>query len=262
MTLWNNEVHAQSEQSFNLLDFGAIGDGNIDDSQILGKIIGPKSLSDYPTPTPDSWLEISKVDGLYVSGDGIIDGRRQVWWKTCRGNDCPRRPATAAFISCNNLTLRGLTFVNSSRNHISIRSCNNVIISRLIIQAPGDSVNTDDIDITFFKFCCDQPMLHCNSMLSDDCVAITNESHDINITKVHCGPGHGISIGSLGKGGGNDTIQNVHVWNCTFKDTTNGARIKTWQEGLGFARNIIYEDLLFENASNPIIIDQFYCPGQ
>ncbi|KAL2926497.1 hypothetical protein RDABS01_019448 [Bienertia sinuspersici] len=127
---------------------------------------------------------------------------------------------------CNNLALRKLKFFNSSGNHITIQSCNNVLVSHLHIQAPGDTPNTDGIDISFSSGI---SIIKSVIATGDDCVAIANESRDINITGVTCGPGHGISIGSLGKGGGRDTVENIHVRNCTFKGTQNGARIKTWQ---------------------------------
>ena len=44
-----------------------------------------------------------------------------------------------------------------------------------------------------------------------------------------------------------------------FTGTTNGARIKTWQGGKGYARNIRFEHILCQECDNPIIIDQFYC---
>ena len=37
------------------------------------------------------------------------------------------------------------------------------------------------------------------------------------------------SIGSLGKDGAYNTVEEVNVSNCTFTRTQNGARIKTWQ---------------------------------
>ncbi|CAA7025426.1 unnamed protein product [Microthlaspi erraticum] len=61
----------------------------------------------------------------------------------------------------------------------------------------------------------------------DDCVAINGGSYNINISHVACGPGHGISIGSLGRGEFNETVENVKVTHCTFNGTSNGARIKT-----------------------------------
>ncbi|MCL7024771.1 hypothetical protein MKW94_002052 [Papaver nudicaule] len=41
----------------------------------------------------------------------------------------------------------------------------------------------------------------------------------------------------------------------------NGARIKTWQGGSGYARDIRFEDIYFESVDHPIIIDQYYCNG-
>jgi len=36
-----------------------------------------------------------------------------------------------------------------------------------------------------------------------------------------------ISIGSLGRDGSYETVEEVYVKNCSFTNTTNGARIKT-----------------------------------
>jgi hypothetical protein len=37
------------------------------------------------------------------------------------------------------------------------------------------------------------------------------------------------SIGSLGKDGAYETVEEVHVKSCAFKGTQNGVRIKTWE---------------------------------
>lgn len=70
------------------------------------------------------------------------------------------------------------------------------------------------------------------------------------------------SIGSLGKKGAEDRVEDVRVSDVVFLGTSNGARIKTWQGGRGYARNIHFERLLFHHTNNPIIIDQFYCDHQ
>lgn len=41
----------------------------------------------------------------------------------------------------------------------------------------------------------------------------------------------------------------------------NGARIKTWQGGKGYARTITFENIIINSSDNPIIIDQFYHAG-
>ncbi|KAG6413841.1 hypothetical protein SASPL_126556 [Salvia splendens] len=66
-------------------------------------------------------------------------------------------------------------------------------------------------------------------------------------------------IGSLGRSGNLVQVENINVTNCIFNDTTNGARIKTWQVGRGYLKHIAFERLTFNNVKNPIIIDQNYC---
>ncbi|XP_070004078.1 polygalacturonase-like [Nicotiana tabacum] len=70
-------------------------------------------------------------------------------------------------------------------------------------------------------------------------------------------PGKG--IGSLGKGGNFAQVESIHVSNAFFYGTTNGARIKTWQVGRGYVRDVIFENLEFNSVKNPIILDQNYC---
>ncbi|CAA7025430.1 unnamed protein product [Microthlaspi erraticum] len=65
-------------------------------------------------------------------------------------------------------------------------------------------------------------------------------------------------VGSLGRGGILDKVQNVNVRHCVFTGTLCAARIKTWSGGRGFARNIVYEDITLINSRFPIIIDQQY----
>ncbi|XP_008228378.1 PREDICTED: polygalacturonase-like [Prunus mume] len=67
------------------------------------------------------------------------------------------------------------------------------------------------------------------------------------------------SVGSLGANGALEEVNNVYVKDCSFSGTTNGARIKTWQGGSVYARNITFEKITLDAAKNPIIIDQFYC---
>ncbi|KAI3854329.1 hypothetical protein MKX03_012791, partial [Papaver bracteatum] len=62
----------------------------------------------------------------------------------------------------------------------------------------------------------------------DDCVSIGKSSSYVYIRDCHCGPGHGISIGSLGEDGHLAEVHNIHVERVHFYGTMNGARIKTW----------------------------------
>ncbi|KAI3706825.1 hypothetical protein L6452_24817 [Arctium lappa] len=95
--------------------------------------------------------------------------------------------------------------------------------------------------------------------IGDDCVAINGGTYNINVTRVACGPGHGISIGSLGRDSTFAAVEQIHVQNCNITGTQNGLRIKTVPYGKGYARGIVYQDIHLKNVENPIIIDQHYC---
>ncbi|KAF4358183.1 hypothetical protein F8388_009466, partial [Cannabis sativa] len=93
----------------------------------------------------------------------------------------------------------------------------------------------------------------------DDCISIVSGSKNITATDITCGPGHGISIGSLGGGHSEAHVSDVFVRRAQFYETTNGVRIKTWQGGVGEASNITFQDIEMHNVRNPIVIDQNYC---
>lgn len=63
----------------------------------------------------------------------------------------------------------------------------------------------------------------------DDCVSIQTGCSNVYIHNVNCGPGHGISIGSLGKDHTKACVSNITVRDVTMHNTMNGVRIKTWQ---------------------------------
>ncbi|KDP34800.1 hypothetical protein JCGZ_10580 [Jatropha curcas] len=68
-----------------------------------------------------------------------------------------------------------------------------------------------------------------------------------------------LSVGSLGKYPDEDDVSGILVINCTFSNTTNGARIKTYSDsGPSNAFGIVYQDIIMNDVKNPIIIDQKY----
>lgn len=148
--------------------------------------------------------------------------------------------------------------VNSKNAHLQLFGCNNIRIRNVKITAPDDSPNTDGIKIGSSE---NIRISRTSISTGDDCIAIVSGSRNINITDVFCGPGHGISVGSLGRYPNEKNVEGVTVKNCTFKETTNGVRIKTWASPQpSVASGFTYENLFMDNVQNPIIIDQLYCP--
>ncbi|KAG7550946.1 Parallel beta-helix repeat [Arabidopsis thaliana x Arabidopsis arenosa] len=202
----------------------------------------------YPT-----WISFDSINGLVVTGGGTIDARGSLWW----GN-VNTRPSAMHFNNCNDLRISNLRHLNSPRNHVGLSCSQNIEVTGIRMTAPGDSPNTDGIDISN----CRGVHIHDSVIATgDDCIAINSGSSHINITGIFCGPGHGISVGSLGVTGDFATVEEVRVKNCTFTNTQNGVRIKTYQNGSGYARKISFEDIIMVASENPIIIDQTYHNG-
>ncbi|CAN1159615.1 Probable polygalacturonase At3g15720 [Linum perenne] len=145
------------------------------------------------------------------------------------------------FNNCKRLRISKLNHVNSPRNHIGISSSSNVKISTLNISAPADSPNTDGIDISGST---NVYVRDSYIGTGDDCIAINGFCSYINITRVFCGPGHGISVGSLGQDGAYQTVSNVVVKDCVFNRTLNAARIKTWKVYIIEISEVSYDGVL------------------
>ncbi|XP_064950489.1 polygalacturonase-like [Musa acuminata AAA Group] len=123
-----------------------------------------------------------------------------------------------------------------------------------------DSPNTDGIHIA------DSTNIQvANSVIGtgDDCISIGPGCTNLTIFKVLCGPGHGISVGSLGKNAGEKDVIGLNVSNCNLTGTTNGLRIKTLQSSPSRlkATDFVFEHIIMNNVYNPIIINQNYCPS-
>ncbi|GMH10837.1 hypothetical protein Nepgr_012678 [Nepenthes gracilis] len=230
--------------TFSVTDYGAIGDGKADDTEAFKNAWAQACQSTGQIPT------------FLVPAEKTFLLRPLTLMGPCKSSSMQFQ--AIHFHNSDGLRVLGLTSVNSPRNHISISACDNADVSNLHLIAPGDSPNTDGVDISASS---QIHIYHSFMGTGDDCVAINGGSSFINITDVTCGPGHGISVGSLGANGARETVEHVHVKNCTFTETQNGVRIKTWEGGSGFATDITFEEIIVQNSQNPIIIDQHYCNG-
>jgi galacturan 1,4-alpha-galacturonidase len=159
----------------------------------------------------------------------------------------------------NNSMVHGLTSKDSKNFHVMVLGCNNFTFDGFTVTAPGDSPNTDGIHMGRST---DIKILNTNIATGDDCISLGDGSRKITVQNVKCGPGHGISVGSLGKYTTEDNVEGVIVKNCTLTATQNGVRIKTWPDAPGTitVSDIHFEDIIMNNVMNPVIIDQEYCP--
>lgn len=228
--------------------------------QISGTIIAPEDPSVWEDLKSNHWLLFHGINDLTIGGGGLIYGSGEKWWasscKINKTNPCRSAPTAVTFDSNNYLVVRNLIVKNSQQIHITFKNCVVVEASNLQVTAPEHSPNTDGIHISASTY-----VVVTNSIIGtgDDCVSIISDSFNIVIRNVNCGPGHGISIGSLGKGNSEAHVADVMVDGVFIHDTTNGLRIKTWQGGSGYCQGIRYQNVRMKNVSYPIIIDQYYC---
>ncbi|RAL50197.1 hypothetical protein DM860_007871 [Cuscuta australis] len=211
---------------------------------------------------PDYWVLFNHLRQLTVTGSGTFDGQGAFAWSVnpCKTQKyCIPFPANIKFNDVSNGVIEGISSINSKFFHIIIDNSEDIEITGVTIYAPEHSLNTDGIHIERSS----GVRAH-NLAIStgDDCISFGQGSNDIEVYDVRCGPGHGISIGSLGKYEEEEDVRGILVRNSTLTDTTNGVRIKTWAPSPPSKLfNVTFRDIILNRVSNPIVVDQHYCPN-
>ncbi|XP_065866746.1 probable polygalacturonase At1g80170 isoform X2 [Euphorbia lathyris] len=220
---------------------------------ISGTIVAPKDPSSWKGLNRRKWLYFHGINHLTIDGGGTINGMGMRWWaRSCKinpRNPCRHAPTSLTFHKCKDLKVMNLRIVYAQQMHVAFTNCIRVMASHLVVASPAISPNTDGIHISASR----------GVEVRDTIVETVSSSSRIRIRNIVCGPGHGISIGSLGKYNSSSNVRDIVVDGAFLSNTDNGLRIKTWQGGSGNANDITFRNVLMENVSNPIIIDQYYC---
>ncbi|KAK7313149.1 hypothetical protein VNO77_37607 [Canavalia gladiata] len=223
---------------------------------IAGTLVAPQDY--HALGNSGFWILFNHVENLVVSG-GKLDAKGAGLWN-CRssGKNCPVAARSMTFNLVNNLVVSGITSINSQRSHLVINTCNNVVVKNVRVIAPKNSPNTDGIHVERSN---GVTINGCTIQTGDDCISIGDSTYNLFMSNIKCGPGHGVSIGSLGKEIDEKGVENVTLTNAIFSGSDNGVRIKTWaRPSNGFVRNVHFQNIIMNNVQNPIIIDQNYCP--
>ncbi|KAF9603897.1 hypothetical protein IFM89_038332 [Coptis chinensis] len=246
--------------TFNVKDYGVKGDGKTDHTKSLNMKTGLCVFVSrvfnllgklHVQPQVHHWIP----KGTYLIGSVKFNG-------PCKNAKTITVQLEASFIyssrtsfHCNKVLIlevaRSMAKELKHGRKISVPRANNAI--------PFLHPNTDGIHIEWSSGI---SVVDSHIGTGDDCISIGHGNTQITVTGVTCGPGHGISVGSLGRYPKEQDVCGIIVKGCTLTGTMNGIRIKTWENSPGpsTASNMTFDDIIMNNVGNPIIIDQTYCP--
>jgi polygalacturonase len=235
---------------------------------------GSSKHEDYPQKTEfrnpglQSLVSATNASNVSITGNGVIDGAGQSWWKEVRAQgdhgimgQGVLRPRLVVFDRSRKVLIEGVTVQNSPFWQIVLYYSDDVTIRNIRVLADPHSPNTDAID----PFSSSNVRIeHVYADVGDDDVAIKSgqanspgpdaPSKDITISDCTFMHGHGLSIGSEISGG----VQNVHATRVQFKGTDNGVRIKSNRDRGGDIGNFDFRDLTMEDVGTPILITEYY----
>ncbi|XP_064990794.1 polygalacturonase At1g48100-like isoform X2 [Musa acuminata AAA Group] len=240
---------------FNVLDFGAKGDGITDDTEAFQAAWAAACKVEGSTVVVPAEFEFLvgpiSFSGPYCQPNIALQINAELSMKL------PQiKPTALRFYGSYNVTVTGITIQNSPQCHLKFDNCEAVQVFNMTINSPGSSLNTDGIHLQNSR---DVMIHHTNMSCGDDCVSIQTGCSKINIHSVECGPGHGISIGGLGRDNTKACVSNITIRDVNMHNTMTGVRIKTWQGGSGSVQSIKFSNIRVSEVQTPVVIDQFYC---
>ncbi|XP_042496379.1 polygalacturonase At1g48100 isoform X2 [Macadamia integrifolia] len=236
---------------YDILSFGAKGDGVSDDSKAF--VAAWKAACKVPAATVEIPSEFRfLIKPLTLQGPCMPHLVLQR-----RSKHIPDlKPTALRFYASYNVNIRDITIINSPGCHLKFDGSGGVKVDNITISSPGDSPNTDGIHLQNAH---DVEIKHSNIGCGDDCVSIQTGCSNVHVHHVNCGPGHGVSLGGLGKDKTVACVSGIVIENINIQNALSGVRIKTWQGGMGSVKNVSFSNIEVTDVEVPIMIDQYYC---
>nr|CAD1831241.1 unnamed protein product [Ananas comosus var. bracteatus] len=165
--------------------------------QLRGQLLASTNLDAYSK----NWIEFQYITGLLVSGGGRLDGRGALAWPH---NDCPKQSHCSSclcwtqslvFSFVTDATVSGISSVDSKFFHMNIFSSSNVALDSIKISAPATAKHGRHPHWRLDR----RPHNKLRHRHRGRLRVGRPGSVNVTISNVFCGPGHGISVGSLGK---------------------------------------------------------------
>ena len=235
-----------------------------------------------------------------ITGKGTINGNGKSWWerrvnqkknkqkepvlpieklfaklnpdyKTQPGGGGGRetqflRPSLVEFSFCENVTIEGVTIVNSPYWTVHPVYVKNLVLQNLRVENPADAPNTDGLDI---DSCVDVKIIDCFVSVGDDGICLKSGSgpdgirinrptENVFIKGCTVKNAHGgIVLGSETAAG----IHTVTAEDCDLDGTDRGIRIKSRRGRGGDIYGIHLKNISMDNTLCPIAINMYYKCG-
>jgi polygalacturonase len=221
------------------------------------KMLPITTFANYVPAGTNYFINAKNLHDIQISGDGTIDGQGTNWWLLVGTTNEIPRPAMLNINGSSRVLIENVTLQNPPGSHLTLKgTCVSVTVQSIIVNTPGDSPNTDAIDLASTNVI----IRSCSISCGDDNIAIGSSagvSADILVTNCTFGNGHGVSIGSYTSSGVSDLI----VSNCTFTGTSTGIRLKSQRGRGGLVQNLRYYDITMTGVEWPIIMYSYYQYG-
>ena len=207
------------------------------------------------------------VENVHIYGDGELNGNGELggWWVNPKDKSIAYRPRNIFLAECENISVSGITTINSASWNVHPFYSKNISFYALRIESIEISPNTDGLNP---ESCQNVEIIGCSFSVGDDCIAIKagkyfmSKSHyvptkNVVIRNCHMEKGHGaVVIGSEMSCG----IEDVEVSKCLFEQTDRGLRIKT-RRGRGskaVVDNIKFSNIKMDKVLHCFVVNMFY----
>jgi polygalacturonase len=231
-----------------------------------------------------------RCENISIRGDGHLEGQGQKWWDFMKSissdkqvnnkwqeifrkenaellakdtyisskNDFLRPPMVTTY-ECKGVLIEGVSFSNPPFWTVMPAFTENITITGITIENPGNSPNTDGIDPSSYR---NVHISNCHISVGDDCIVIKSgrdkdgreancPTENVTITNCTMLKGHGgVVIGSEMSGG----VKRVTISNCVFEGTDRGIRIKTMRGRGGAVEDIRVSNVSMYNMINEGIL--------